>query len=223
MNSVKQTTKDTSSRLVTHLDIRLGGAGQGAADRRPVAGEKRLAVVSGGPAELLGWLETRLGLVPDDQPRAARVLSYARALDRARPPEVAASFEQDRWGTASELLRRREELRLAGWEGTAQATYPPVVQALAAVERQLDESITDTAARLNAVLAALDMGQRLPAHRLVSDHIEAWPLCWQRVLQHLDAAPPGPTKPAAPKGPLRVVQRQLLSARRQLFLPADDN
>ncbi len=71
--------------------------------------------ISGGPTELLKWLETQLGLPQPDVHRAARVMQYADALDKVANPCFAQSFAADRWETASDLLERRDELMMSGW------------------------------------------------------------------------------------------------------------
>ena len=60
-----------------------------------------------------------------------RTLEFAAALDRMPAPSFAESLDADRWGTASELIVRRDALRLTGWEGRSNASLPTLLNDLA--------------------------------------------------------------------------------------------
>ena len=70
----------------------------------------------GGPETLLRWLEDQLGLPVPPTHRADRIAEFAAVLDLVTDGVFTASMTADRWGTASELLSMRDELRLGGWD-----------------------------------------------------------------------------------------------------------
>lgn len=164
----------------------------------PEPGAANWKRITGGPEHLLRWLEDQLAQRMVPVPRTARIADYARALEEAGGESYRGSSATDRWATAAELLERRDELSLAGWDGSDQDILPPLVRDLARVE----ESCTDgagTADRLRAIRDALDRGQTLPPHRIeLDDPADGWPLAWQPVLEHLHTAPAPPPAPAAP-------------------------
>ncbi len=74
-----------------------------------------------GPRGLLDILETQLGLTGPSKAEAVRIAAYstklANALTRRPSAFFARSFEKDSWSTAERLLRWRDDLMLAGWNG----------------------------------------------------------------------------------------------------------
>ena len=102
-----------------------------------------------GPARLLQWLETQLGLSGYPQNTDyLRIELYRQALGQhlethAVTPFYARSFEADRFATAVALLAWRDELLLAGWSFEVTATAPPRLQTLAAVEMLFANKIAD--------------------------------------------------------------------------------
>lgn len=74
-----------------------------------------------GPRGLLDILETQLGLTGPSKAEAIRIAAYstklANALTRRPSAFFARSFEKDSWSTAERLLRWRDDLILAGWNG----------------------------------------------------------------------------------------------------------
>jgi len=165
----------------------------------------------GGPETLLGWLESQPGLCAPPPEWTGRVTEYAALLAEAGGVSYSESLGVDRWATAAELLRRRDTLRLAGWDGGNQDGLPPLACDLAQAEaggRRLQPGLAE---RLDAVLAALDAGQVLPRHRVVlAEEPSQWPARWRGVLPRLDVVigePPAPSAPAATA--LGVLQRAL--------------
>jgi len=96
----------------TRLEIRMTAGAEA-----PVPGSASWDVHVGGPAVLLGWLETQLGLQAVETPLPDRIARLASALDQIDPPTIVRSLLRDRWSTARECLRRIDELRLGGWNG----------------------------------------------------------------------------------------------------------
>src|SRR4029079_19572103 len=76
-----------------------------------------------GPSGLLRDLELRLGLgaVRAGASRSVRIARWSTRLKdlAARGRFYSRSYEVDAWGTASELLRMRDTLVEAGWDGGA--------------------------------------------------------------------------------------------------------
>lgn len=143
----------------------------------------------GGPDTLLAWLETQLGLCRVAAPKASRITEYAGALEAVPAAIYSRSLATDRWATATELLARRDELRLAGWEREDGASLPALVRDIAKVEASRTSVFPDEAKRLRDVLQALSDGQRLPKHQcILSSPVTSWPSLWQQVLSHLNRA-----------------------------------
>ncbi|MDX1926926.1 MAG: hypothetical protein SFV81_10425, partial [Pirellulaceae bacterium] len=142
--------------------------------------------ISGGPAQLLSWLETQLGLPQPDVHRAARVMQYADALDKVANACFAQSFASDRWETASDLLAKRDELLMSGWDGKSHEACPRLALDLAVAETGYAKSFPGEFERLTDVLVTLDAGQQLPEHQLfLADGIDSWPAVWQGVLRRM--------------------------------------
>jgi ATP-dependent helicase/nuclease subunit B len=141
----------------------------------------------GGPDTLLRWLETQLGLLSETVPLSSRILEFAGVLDGCKEATYAESLKTDRWATATELLARRDELRMGGWNGLDSPELPPLVRDLALTSQGHGITWPDTCSRLIAVLGSLKAGQVLPAHRLILDEPPAgWPARWRPVLERLN-------------------------------------
>ena len=164
-----------------------------------LAGDPRIDRIIGGPVVLLEWLETQLGLPQAYVDRAARVMQYADALSKVTEACFERSLAADRWETASDLLHRRDELILCGWDGTSSYGYPRITVDLALAEREYVGSFPSEAERIPAVLEALDAGQVLPSHELkLAEPIDAWPAVWQLVLSRLNVQDPDQVTPCSP-------------------------
>ncbi|WP_437193944.1 PD-(D/E)XK nuclease family protein [Planctomicrobium sp. SH527] len=157
---------------------------------RPKLGVSTLNELRGGPETLLRWLETQLGLPTFEAHRASHVTEYATVLEKITDSVISQSLQTDRWATASELLSRRDELLLSGWDQKHCDTLPEVVRDLAVAadeHRFVFPSVSD---RLQSVLNALDDGQSLPQHIcILADSADRWPVRWQRVLSRLTIQP----------------------------------
>lgn len=187
------------------LDLQLAGS-----PGPPARGEASCGLHRGGPETLLRWLETQLGLQAARVSHATRVLDLAAALDHRPGPAFAESLAADRWGTASDLLARRDVLRLAGWDGRAADGLPPLARDLARATELTPLRWPDDAARLAACETALDRGQRLPSHRVIlADPVASWPPRWQSLLSRLTTEPGAPALPRGRPGTgLWAVQEQ---------------
>ena len=88
----------------------------------------------GGPEYALSWLETQLGLQRKTVSNAKRTLQYAARLKKAELKVCAESFALDAWGTAANLLQRRDDLLIWGWDGKDDKRLPALAHDLAATE-----------------------------------------------------------------------------------------
>lgn len=93
-----------------------------------------------GPEGLIRYLEQRLGIVPEDCTRAERMYAYLDSLREYTGPGkeetfFSRSFEADPFGTARDLLSKRDELALAGWDFSYSDDLPRRLRDLAAVEQ----------------------------------------------------------------------------------------
>lgn len=192
----------------TVLRIQLAG---GAA--MAVAGKWMCNEHAGNSEVLLKWLETQLGLLSARVLLSSRITEYASALDKVKNASFAASLATDRWGTATELLSRRDELRLGGWEETDLPHLPPLVRDLANTAKATRLTWPGEAERLDRILAALNAGQVLGQHRcILHDPVPRWPARWQRILAGLtiEYAEP-PTPQAEQDSALQTAQKCLLT------------
>ncbi|PAY20985.1 hypothetical protein CKO51_02750 [Rhodopirellula sp. SM50] len=181
---------------IANLNIRLTPGR--AVSRAGVASFDRMV---GGPVVLLEWLETQLGLPQVDVHRASRVMQYADALRKVQDACFSQSLEADGWETASELLKRRDELILCGWDGIKSDGCPQITRDLAAAEKEYRGSFPSEAERLTAVMESLDAGQVLPPHELkLYEGTDVWPAAWQRVLNRMNVFPAEAVLPLAGEG-----------------------
>lgn len=181
---------------------------------QPLEGEVSLLSIRGGPKQLLDWLETQLGLVPQKIPQSIRISQYANLLDRfGANTSYSHSFAVDRWATATELLNRRDELRMAGWKGEDVKGLPSIVQDLANVEKEMAAVLPGLPERLERIARTLEQGQPLPLHEIVLfERSEQWPPLWRPILTKLSAVSAVPVVPlAAPGSTLIELQKQILS------------
>ncbi|MEQ8854786.1 PD-(D/E)XK nuclease family protein [Gimesia sp.] len=155
----------------------------------------------GGPETLLKWLETQLGLPVPPIHKADRITEYAAALDTVTESVITASMKADRWATASELLARRDELLMSGWDEVDSESLPDVVRDLARAVTGRTMTFPGEAERLQRVLDALQAGQVLPPHRCVlHDAPDTWPSLWRKVLAELTVVEPPELQPHAAEG-----------------------
>ncbi|MGE3164113.1 MAG: PD-(D/E)XK nuclease family protein [Planctomycetota bacterium] len=190
---------------------------------RPVPGTTALHELRGGPGHLLEWLETQLGWPLGRVTRFERTRRYLHALEGTVLELGARSLATDAWATATELLRRRDELRLAGWRpqpaGEGASQLPPLVRDLAAVEATLAADPDcrlppGEAERVERVQAALDAGQLLPEHQiLLEESIDEWPPAWRPLLARLHTMRLPPPQPRARgDSALGAAQRRVAAA-----------
>ena len=160
--------------------------GFASADLRPSFDE-----VVCGPVGLLRLLELRLGLVGAFPSHGRRVVGYRdalAALAAAGPRFYSVSFAQDDYAVAETLLRWRDELVLAGWDGLAAAGFSSRLATLAAVEATLNPALrTGEGDRLRTIAAALDDRSPQFVRVTVTDPPISLPSLWRRVFEQLGA------------------------------------
>ncbi len=160
-------------------------------------GTPRLNQYIGGPETLLLWLEEQLGIVPDTISLAERTVRYAQALKTVNHACLQNALTNELWSTTSALLRRREELLLAGWDPENHDVSIPLAEALALAESEVSPLATN-ADRVAHVIKQLKSGATLPEHTCqLPESIELWPPLWQTVLNQLNTVDCSPTVPQA--------------------------
>jgi PD-(D/E)XK nuclease superfamily len=173
-----------------------------------------------GPLGLLDVLELRLGLGSKPVSYAVRVAQYRDRLEQAASTKArfyTASFSKDAFSAAKTLLAWRDQLILAGWNGSATPTQSARIQDLTDVERIVSPSLSPGFGdRVRAILAELDRRKaKLDSIEAVESE-EQLPLLLRQLLIKLGASfgcfdrirP----KPAAPIGTdLRKLQEALVN------------
>lgn len=158
---------------------------------RPAPDTVVIGEMTCGPAGLLDWLEARLGLRRPAVAEARRVAVFRQLLEQAQmgtPRFYTRSFLQDPVAVADTLLRWRDDLVLAGWEGTASGDASTRLRDLAEVERLATGSLPPGAGdRLRGLLPTVaDCSGELATVRMVDD--PGWfPKLWRKLLEKLNA------------------------------------
>lgn len=160
---------------------------------RLVPGSVAFGELTCGPAGLLDWLENRLGLRPVAVLEAQRVAVFRQLLEQAMAPGTrfySASFKHDPVAVAETLLGWRDELVLAGWDGTVPSTASARLSDLAEIERLTANALPPGVGdRLRALLSALDGSPVELATVLTVDDLAQLPKQWRLLLTRLGAKP----------------------------------
>ena len=177
-----------------------------------------------GPNGFVGLLEIRLGLASKPVSAAVRVAQYRSLLENAalnKPRFYSASFSKDAFSAAETLLQWRDELILAGWDGSARPIDSPRIRDLADVEELANKTLSPGFPdRIRAALAELDRRQpKLDSVEVVDDpkHV---PRLLRELLVKVGASfghrHGGIPKPAAASGTdLRNIQEALANRGQQ--------
>lgn len=147
-----------------------------------------------GPQGLLYTLESHLGLLghpPENE--YLRIEQYRQALQsylRQQPDTFFTnSFQADQFATATELLSRRDELLLAGWDFTFRAEMPNRLQVLAEIEALFQSPDRTLAAgfadRFLDVLQKLATRAQPFSEIFINEPFNLLPKHWQSLLQQL--------------------------------------
>ncbi|WP_456276579.1 PD-(D/E)XK nuclease family protein [Bacillus sp. AK128] len=146
--------------------------------------EAAVGTVVTGFKGLIGILETQLGLTSpyvSENLRIAEWQELLRKQDSGHQP-FSQSFETDSWNTARELLRRRDELVLAGWNPSIHVGGSVWINTLAELELAHSKKSMGFPDRVQAILARLQEKADLPIKiiKLVDEDESLWdPWCTQ--------------------------------------------
>ena len=179
----------------------------------PSVGRGTFAEVVGGPADLLAWLESRLGL-PTRFDAVSRLGALCAALERAHAarqlsPNLSKSFVSHPYAVASRLLSHRDAFLMAVPLTRGDASPPLDIDSsipsalstsLPTIVRQYNVAITSATKderaaicvgepdRLARVLQAVLDGQSPPpSNAVILDDKADWPARWQSLLDLLNS------------------------------------
>jgi len=150
-----------------------------------------------GPSALLWLLESHLGLMGySENINYLRIAQYRQGLqEHLRKHKTAFyknAYEADQLATAEELLNRRDELLLAGWNFKQSEDLPERLATLAKIEQlitedkelQLPKGFAD---RFMAVLAVCETTPTPIANVYLNEPYELLPFHFQRLMSALEA------------------------------------
>ncbi|MBV9673712.1 MAG: hypothetical protein JO076_12945 [Verrucomicrobia bacterium] len=145
-----------------------------------------------GPKGFLRILELRLGLVSKPASAAVRVAQYhdlLKKVESTKPRFYSQSFRKDAFSTAETVLRWRDELILAGWNGSADPNQGPRLRDLAEVEGIAEAKLSPGFGdRVRLILAELDRRDAKLDSVGVIENREHIPLLLRKLLNKLGAA-----------------------------------
>ena len=142
-----------------------------------------------GPQGFLFLLEAHLGLIgPTNTIDYLRIAQYRHALqqhlDSTPDAFYKESFDADQLAAAEELLNRRDELKLAGWDFESASGLPARLADLAGVEEALENADYDFATgfadRFVAVLEACEERPTPIQQLLLNEPRHLFPFHWQK-------------------------------------------
>lgn len=179
---------------------------------RPTPGTVAIGELTCGPAGILDWLENRLGLWRPAVTEAQRVAVFRQLLEQAQtvtPRFYSRSFAQDPVAVADTLLGWRDDLMLAGWDGTVPTTATARLRDLTEVERLAGNALQPGVGdRLRALLHALDGRSVELATVQTVDDPRQLPKLWQLLLTRLNAQSLTTPAPVPPDGNSDLAQLQ---------------
>ena len=149
------------------------------------SGIASLGEIVGGPEALLDWLEIYLGLTGVLPTKAERIDRTSKHLANVTRCE---SYNVDSWKTSEVLLKRFDQLLMAGWDGKQQVELPPLVNDFVEIYSDLleDPQMIGMPGRLMRISDLLEEGAVLPDHELfLYETIERWPKLWRPILEKM--------------------------------------
>lgn len=200
----------------------------------PLPAQTRGAVHHLGPQGMLFTLEAHLGLLghlPENE--YLRIEQYRQALQSylRREPDVffRASFEADQFATATELLSRRDELLLAGWNFASNHDTPVRLRVLAELEEMFQTEARTLAAgfadRFVTVLQQLDTREQPFTNIYINEPMELLPAHWQHLFEKLQqlgvTVQELPMPETGDNSDLATFQRTLIGAQTRTNLQQD--
>jgi hypothetical protein len=145
-----------------------------------------------GPQGFLRLLELRLGLASKPASAAGRIIQYREFLQKAASIKerfYTASFAKDPLAVAETLLRWRDELALAGWDGSPDSEASQRIRDLAEVEELAGPDLSPGFGdRIRKALAELDRRDPKFATIEVLENPDSLPLLLRKVLVKLRAS-----------------------------------
>jgi len=166
-------------------------------------GEAVMAEAWVGPRDLLERLEAAFGVDGSEGAEPERVGAYARRIERCVDGDAffSRSWEIDPWGVARELLGWRDELVMAGWDGSTVADGGARLAALAAVEAQREVALPDGLAdRVRRIESVLESGRDTGVEEVcLFEPRGDLPCVWRRVIGALERSGTRIIEPSAPK------------------------
>ncbi|PWT78343.1 MAG: hypothetical protein C5B58_15385 [Acidobacteria bacterium] len=145
-----------------------------------------------GPNGLLGLLELRLGLISKLPSTAVRVAQYHNLLRDStskKPQFYSESFKKDAFSTAETLLRWRDELILAGWNGSAHPNHSSRLRDFAELESMGGTALSPGFGdRVRLILTELDRRDAKLGTIEVVENREHIPFLLRKLLVKLGAA-----------------------------------
>lgn len=200
----------------------------------PQGGDAEVGVHYTGPIGFLALLEQHLGLAgPTNTIEYLRIAQYRHALQQHLDDTPTAfyktSFEADQLAAAEELLNRRDNLKLAGWDFEIDGDLPPRIADLASVEAALEDSEYDFAtgfADRFVEVAAACSEQATPVKQVFLNEPRAlFPFYWQKLLTCLEEQGTTVSQLPEPKltgnSDLAIFQKGLLGNRKKVSAKQD--
>lgn len=143
-----------------------------------------------GPVGLLHLLELRLGLPSQPAGHGRRVAAYRDALsahaEEAGPQFYSASFGQDDYAVAATLLRWRDELVIAGWDGQVVPEAGARLAVLAAIEATAPAIVRrGEGDRLRAIVEQLAWRSPQLTELVLTEPLTALPARWRGLVGKL--------------------------------------
>lgn len=169
----------------------------------PIVFKDALGEITVGPLGFLSLLETRLGISGTNAAFSQRLIQYLACIEAVQHPGAFyyASYQADPFSVARALLRWRDELYLAGWDGSFGRDVPARLADLAAIEALAglagahdgehgehgEKVAPNTGQRIQVLLALLQNTQ--PGIELLTlyDRLEDFPDLWQRLVRAVQA------------------------------------
>ncbi|MDB4408194.1 hypothetical protein N9150_03140 [Akkermansiaceae bacterium] len=145
-----------------------------------------------GPMSLLGHLETALGIPPPKGRYLQRLMDYLRAMEQVRGEHdfYSKSIEIAPLATARLVLKMRDELREAGWDGLNDKSKPERIASLARVEipfSRMQGISSCVSRRIETIIKELRSCPTRIAKITVTDPPDLLPRCWVDLLTELNS------------------------------------